>query len=246
MANLKVVLTRPQGENESLAELIDAEVLIRPLINLSAIPVDDHIKKIALGLDHYDKIIFVSKPAVRFGMEILDRYWPQWPAALGWLAVGPGTAAELDRYGIKASYPEQPGSEGLLELPELGDVRGEKVLIVRGRTGREMLGDALKKSGADVAYLEIYARTEIKYDDWAEHLSGDATQVVVLTSGEIAEHFVRQAGEVAGRCIAIVPSARVAELADASSFRKVINAGGASDQALYDAVLSVNVDDSRE
>ena len=58
-----VLLTRPPGENESLADLLLAQGLfpvIRPLIELSEKPIDSDMKGIALDLDRYDKIIFVS------------------------------------------------------------------------------------------------------------------------------------------------------------------------------------------
>ncbi len=238
MGNLQVVLTRPEGDNESLAERFEAPVLVRPLIKLSALPVTEDVKRIALELDRYDAIIFISKSAVLFGMEILDQYWPQWPVALSWFSVGSGTAGELDKFGVKARFPDRPGSEGLLALEELSEPEGQKVLIVRGKGGRELLAGELKARGAEVEYLEIYEREPIRHE-WDQLLDPEITHVVVLTSGEIAEQFTQQADDLLRQCIAIVPSTRVEELASVAPYLKVVNAGGASDQALYDAVLSV-------
>ena len=80
-----ILLTRPPGENESLADLLRLEGLspiIHPLIELAEKPVDPEMKRIALDLDRYDKVIFVSKSSVRFGLPILENYWPQWRFSL--------------------------------------------------------------------------------------------------------------------------------------------------------------------
>ena len=59
-----ILLTRPSGVNKPLADLFHAEGLspiVRPLIELVEKAVDQEMKQIALDLDRYDKIIFVSK-----------------------------------------------------------------------------------------------------------------------------------------------------------------------------------------
>jgi uroporphyrinogen-III synthase len=43
-------------------------------------------------------------------------------------------------------------------MPELGDVRGKRVVIFRGDGGRGQLGDALRQRGAEVTYVECYRR----------------------------------------------------------------------------------------
>ena len=233
-----VLLTRPPGENESLADLLRPEglsLIIRPLIELAEKPIDPAMKRIALDLDHYDKIIFVSKSSVRFGLPLLEDYWPQWPTSLEWFSVGPGTAEALKQYGVVASFPELAGSEGLLALAGLQEVAGERVLIVRGEGGRELLGQSLGESGASVTYLETYRRMLLQYD-----FSGLVTgSIVILTSAEILENFVPLVGDRLHEYHVVVPSSRLEEIARTHVFQWVTNAGGASDEALYDAVMKV-------
>lgn len=234
---MSILLTRPAGENETLATHLAAlrdDVVICPLIELSPIPVDESLKQAAMNLDHNDLIVFVSKSGVRFAMPLLDQYWPQWPAALVWLAVGAGTAHALEPYGVRAKCPDVAGSEGLLELPELGSVTGRQVVIVRGRGGRELLGNELIRRGATVNYLEVYERILLQEQQLVLAPPGSC---VVLTSAEILENFCGQVGDRVVDFSAIVPSARIADIAGKAGFRRVENAGGASDQALYDAVL---------
>jgi len=238
MNSKTILLTRPLGLNEPLAALFRADGLspiVRPLIELVQKPVDPKMKRIALDLDRYDKIIFVSKSSVHFGLPILDIYWPQWPISLEWFSVGSGTAAALKQFGVVASFPDLAGSEGLLALAGLQEVAGEQILIVRGAGGRELLGESLGESGASVTYLETYRRVLLQHDfsDLAAHFT------VVLTSAEILENFTSLSGESLHGYHAVVPSARLVDLARTYAFQGVTNAGGASDEALYDAVTKV-------
>ena len=236
-----VLLTRPEGENESLAGQLGAiniQTIQRPLLKLSAFELNGPLLQPAIDLDRYDKIIFVSKSAVRHAMPVLDGYWPQWPIRLTWLAVGQGTALLLDHYHVRALYPLNAGSEGLLELPQLADSRDERVLIVRGRGGRELIGLVLQDRGMTIEYWEVYERSPIEYTEWSSLSRSSTKLVVVLTSGEILSNFLQQAPALVPAASVVVPSERIAHLARAAGFREVKNAGGASDQALYDAILT--------
>jgi uroporphyrinogen-III synthase len=233
-----VLLTRPPGANESLAGLLRVyglSPIVCPLIELLEKSVDREMKRISLNLDRYDKIIFVSKTSVSFGLPFLENYWPQWPISLEWFSVGQGTAEALSQYGVVASFPDLAGSEGLLALAGLQKVAGEQILIVRGTGGRELLGRSLGESGASVTYLETYRRRLLQHD-FSRLVPGT---IVILTSAEILENFISLAGDRVRGYHAVVPSSRLEEIARSYVFQGVTNAGGASDEALYDAVIKV-------
>lgn len=232
---LNVLLTRPSGENDGLASMLrskSCQVTVRPMIEVSAVNLSAEMKQALMNFDDHDKVIFVSKSSVRFGLPLLDAYWPQWPLRLEWFAVGPGTAGALGQFQVQASFPDVAGSEGLLK--ELKSVSGQNVLIVRGQGGRELLGDQLKDRGARVSYLEVYHRTNVEHDD-IDLLPANTT--VVLTSVGILDSFCPQVGGRVSEFIAIVPSGRIAEIALERGFSRVKNAAGASDQALYDSIF---------
>jgi uroporphyrinogen-III synthase len=231
-----VLLTRPPGANESLAGMLRAEgffSIVRPLIELVEKPADREMKRISLDLDRYDKIIFVSKSSVSFGLPLLENYWPQWPPSLKWFSVGRGTATALSHYGVVASFPDLAGSEGLLALAGLQKVAGEQILIVRGAGGRELLGRSLGESGASVTYLETYRRRRLQHD-FSNLVPGT---IVILNSAEILENFVSLSGDRLREYHVVVPSSRLEDIAQSYGFQQVTNAGGASDEALYDAVI---------
>ena len=231
---MPIVLTRPEGENESLRRRLSAfDVLVLPLIELLALPLDEEVKKKAMDLDLFDEIVFVSRNAVRFGMPCLEPYWPQWPLKLKWLAVGGGTAEALASRNITAEFPDSAGSEGLLRLPTLQEVGGHRILISRGRGGRELLAAELAGRGALVEYLETYERRPVMQPGLEELPAGST---LVVTSAEILETAVSQLGGRQQGMKVVVPSERIATLARDSGFALVVNADGASGQALYDGV----------
>ena len=235
---MAVVLTRPEGENEGLRQRLSAfDVVVLPLIELLALPLDEATRKTAMALDLFDEIVFVSKSAVRFSMPCLERYWPQWPLKPRWLAVGSGTAAALESHNITAGFPDLAGSEGLLRLQALQEVGGHRVLISRGRGGRELLADELTGRGAAVEYLETYERRSVVQPELRELAAGST---LVVTSSEILETAVRQLRGRQKTMHVVVPSERIETLARDSGFAQVVNARGASEQALYDAVQMVS------
>src|SRR3970040_562339 len=75
-------------------------------------------------------------------------------------AIGRGSVKELARFGVTdAMAPlRRFDSEALLELPQLQQMQGKRVVIFRGEGGRELLGDTLAARGARVEYAECYHR----------------------------------------------------------------------------------------
>ena len=114
-------------------------------------------------------------------------------------------------------------------------VAGEQILIVRGKGGRELLGQSLIKAGASVTYLETYFRRLLPLD--FSNLT--AGTIVILTSAEILENFASLAGNRLSQFYAIVPSSRLVDLAKMRGFLGVANSSGASITALYDAVKAI-------
>jgi uroporphyrinogen-III synthase len=108
-------------------------------------------------------------------------------------------------------------SEALLAMPELAQMERQKVIIVRGRGGREWLKQSLESRGAQVGYLECYERC-LPQPDLAildDALAGNA--VVSIQSAEALHNLWRLAGEsrqaVMRQLLFLVPHPRVAEAA---------------------------------
>ena len=132
-----VLVTRPEGQAARLCDALALQgyaVHAQPLMELSALPqLAAADQRYLQNLDQYQHIIFISGNAVHFGMERVVANWPQLPLGINWYAIGASTAQLFAAYGVVPFSPAlEMTSEGLLALPTLQSVVGDKVLIVKG------------------------------------------------------------------------------------------------------------------
>ena len=183
---MNVALTRPVGKSEPLSELLTAQGIgsvICPVLQLDAVSVSDTASAMVAEAE---LAIFVSPDAVGF-FHSLDIALPSHCQVL---AVGQGTAKALqDKLAVKAKYPQQADSEGLLALPELAQVEGKRVLLVKGKGGRTLIANTLKSRGAILDNLVVYQRTPIKAnsDSWLDHWRSQQITGIVITSNTAAD-----------------------------------------------------------
>ncbi|MCB1644799.1 MAG: uroporphyrinogen-III synthase [Pseudomonadales bacterium] len=231
----KLLLTREHEQNQRLIGLLDPqlrqqlEIAELPLLEIVPLPVTAGMRQLVQDLDLFDHVIFISPNASRLGMLLLESFWPQWPIALRWYAVGRATAAELAPYGINVLLPREERTEGLLQLPSLQSPAGDKVLIVKGVGGRTHLAETLQARGAQISYLELYERRGLSYP--AEVLMSSPPDLVVVMSGEALQtlipalQYLRVHTRTAdGKpCLPdlLVPSTRLETMALAAGFDKV-------------------------
>ena len=241
MSGKGIILTRPAGYNDSLAEkLITAgyRVLERPLLSIEPMALDDAAKQRVMDLDRYHVAVFVSRNAVTHCMGHLQHYWPQWPAQLAWCAMGQRTAEDLRAFDIQAIFPEKQGAVGLIETMDWSDV--SKVLVVRGRGGLETFHDELNDRAIQVDYLEVYQRIARLQKSLAKEMVDLQFEVVILNSGEALASLVESLdGDLLGKLKAIVPTQRIAELARYSGLNDLLVSGSVSDDAVLTALASI-------
>jgi len=228
-----VIVTRPQRPAAVFASRIAAlggTPLIWPAIVI--LPPDDgaQLAEVHARLDRYDIAIFVSANAVEFGA----RPGRAWPDALRTFAPGPGTAEALAAAGITDTrIPAKSwDSEGLLELPDLADVEGKRVVIFRGEGGREFLGNALRMRGAIVDHVPCYRRVAPAggAEGLVEALRGGRAHALTLTSAEGLNNLMAALGDEGRERIAKLPvfaaHPRIAERAREHGLAAVETSGG--------------------
>jgi uroporphyrinogen-III synthase len=187
LAGLGILITRPALQAASFAEKIAAlggvPIAFPAIVILP--PTDPApLARVHERLSSFDAAIFVSANAVVYGAPESSR----WPKHLVAFAPGPGTAEALAASGIEAArIPATTfDSEGLLELPELQELDGKRILILRGEGGRDHLGGALSARGAIVLHVACYRRSkpESSHDGLLEAFAEGRIDAVTITSTE--------------------------------------------------------------
>jgi uroporphyrinogen-III synthase len=244
MRATRVLVTRPVGEaSQSLCALLSGagyDTYSQPLLALSdALELTAEQAEKVRELGAYQHIIFVSTNAVRVGMPLLQECWPQLPLGMNWYAVGEATAKSLSRFDITAITPgKNMTSEGLLALPYLQNVQGQRVLIVKGEGGRDTMRTELLHRGALVDELPCYRRSppELPAGALAAHIVQNEIDVILLSSGEGLANLLLLLSPAETNTVKdvglIVPSDRVAVMARDAGFKHVSTAENASDEAM--------------
>lgn len=217
----------------------------QPLLAVSPISLDAAQQAIAGRLERYAHCLFVSSNAARYGLECLLAGRPAWPGRVQCYAVGDSTADVLRAAGIAVHTPGlEMTSEGLLALPSLQSVAGERVLIVKGEGGRTALRQALAGRGAQVDELRCYRRSppDVAPEALQQLLDEQHVACILVSSGEALDNLkvflepVDTAQSTLQHCALVVPSARVAQQARAAGWQEVAVAANASDDAMLAAL----------
>jgi uroporphyrinogen-III synthase len=208
-----VLVTRPAAQAEGLCRLIEA-ANGRPLAvpGIEIAPAADPREAADLLSAAWDLMYFVSPNAVAHALALVPD--GSWSRVERIAAVGRATATALAEAGRAPDLvPEQRfDSETLLRMPELAEMQGRRVLIVRGDGGRALLGDTLRARGAEVAYAEVYRRLRPQFDpgpllaNWS-----DAVALVTATSDEVLLNLVEMLGPDGRAPLLATPLVVVAE-----------------------------------
>lgn len=245
----RILVTRPAGQADFLMQSLHAcgaEPVHFPLLAIEALDEQRdaekicHARALVQQLDNFHKIIFISTNAVAFGLPLIDAFWPQWPVGVEWYAIGSATRRALEQHDIvvTASDEQAMTSESLLSLPAFADLASQRVLIVQGEGGRELLSPLMQQRGARVDNLICYRRSVPPQlaGQW-QAIAAQPLQAVLISSGEGLQNWLGLPGVEQYRpCLLIAPSERVATQARAAGFLRVIAAENASDTAMLAAL----------
>ena len=228
LKGLSILVTRPRAQAARLAQLIEqagGRAHLFPAIEIEDVPVPPALSR----LTEFDLAIFVSPTAVAKAMPHVG----SWPEPVRVAAVGAGTRRELEKHGVGQVIAPTTGadSEALLALPQLGDLAGKRIAILRGDGGRALLGDTFVERGAKVEYLTCYRRLLPKPParPWK---AGDLAAVTVSSSQGLDNLFAVLEAAMLRATPLFVPHPRIAERARGLAVREVVLAGHADEEML--------------
>jgi uroporphyrinogen-III synthase len=269
-----VVITRPLAQARPLAERVAAlgrtvELLplleIRPLADTA--PLRAALAGLAAPVPDYALAAFVSPNAI----DAAFAHITQWPAGVTLAVLGEGSRAALAAHGVTPANAHivspadsaHSDSEHLLQTLDLAALRGRRVLIVRGESGRELMADGLRAAGAEVSVVAAYRRDVpaltpalsatlqrllAQQNDWIV-TSSEALRGLMLLLEELGGQASRAAPQHAAdsdgdstvakmqRQHLIVPHARIAETAKQFGFTR-LTLTGSGDERLLAALQS--------
>lgn len=235
LAGLRIAITRPAGQGETLADLIRAEggsPVVFPVIEIRDVADVKPLAALIDRLDDFDMAVFISANAVNKALNLVQSR-REWPAGLRVATIGKGSEQALERFGFVdiVAPTGRFDSEALLELAPLVDVADRRVVIFRGEGGRELLGETLSARGAIVEYAECYRRVRPDADVapllklWARgELDG-----ITVTSSEGLHNLYDMVGNLGQQWLRrtpmFAPHARIAASARALGMERVVETG---------------------
>ena len=241
LTGTRIAITRPAGTGSALARqvrMLGGTPLMLPGSSLRAVSDPRATAKALRTALRGDGVIFTSPAAVRFAARLA-----RLATRARVLAPGAGTSRALQRAGCaRVPAPTREDSEGILALPALRAVRGQRIAIVGAAGGRGLLARELTARGAHVSHVHVYQRVPARLD--ARHASA-LRQVrmrlyVLLSSAEALANILAALPDDARRAMlagtAVVSSDRLAEAAHAAGFARVLPAGSTHAADLLAAV----------
>jgi len=252
LAGLTVVVTRPDRQAGPLARLLreaGAAPVAFPTLVIERIELDD-AARVRCTPDAHDWVIFTSTNAVECAFAQLPR-----PARARVAAVGRATARALGELGVTvdATPAGVSDSEGLLATRDLAEVRGRRILILKGAGGRDMMRETLAARGAEVTLGVVYRRriatpTGAALEELARACSA-AAPVFAVTSVEVLDALLGLAPESRfprlKRAVLLVPGERVAAAGRERRWRgRILVAPSAEDATMVATLVRAAEDGS--
>lgn len=253
----RLLVTRAVHQSSAQQALIHSlggTAVCLPLIQIEPVSESDPAyadsKQHILDLDLYQTVIFVSPNAAKIGVEFIEDFWPQLPIGIDWIGIGQQTVKQLLQLGISAwSSDDGYDSEALLSSDRFQQVKDQRILILRGNGGRDLMKNTLTERGAKVDYGTVYYRRLPSYSEQTvkQKLLDEPLSALLVTSGEsllnlqtlMSIHLADRYQPLLNTLL-IVPSERIAVIARRLGYRRVRVAQGPDDDSMVRATLPGN------
>ena len=199
----RVVVTRTReqaSELSSMLETLGADVIELPTICIAPPSDKRDFAEAVVDAPHYDWLIFSSPNGVRRFFQAFFAVYEDIREIGGAriAAVGPGTAAELKKYGLMVDVmPQKAVAEELIaefdrKGDEFGGVANVTMLWVRGEQARRVIYDELMKRQAIVDECIAYSTVPETEDisGAQARLREEGADVITFTSSSTVRHFM--------------------------------------------------------
>jgi uroporphyrinogen III methyltransferase / synthase len=194
-----VAVTRARAQASGLAQRLarlGAEVVETPAIRIEPRPVADEVAQAAREIGSFALVCVTSPNGAGLLLDAVEAVGGDARSFAGVevAAIGPGTAAELARRGIRPDVvAEVSTAEGLLDALADIEVDGERVLVARAAEARDALPDGLSKRGAAVVVVPLYDTLAEQLDESAL-AAVERADYITFTSSSTVRFFIDAIG----------------------------------------------------
>ena len=203
LAGKTILITRAREQSSEFAARLKergADVIEFPTIEIVPPLHWKELDRAIERLDTYDWIIFTSVNGVSFFQQRLNVRGKGlgFPTSLKVCAIGPATAKELKKNGVRVDYtPKEYVAEAILEGFDKMNIRGERILLARVKKARDILPKGLRKMGAEVDVVEAYRTLKPRGGSkrLKEVLAQGKVDVITFTSSSTVNHFIELLGK---------------------------------------------------
>ena len=195
----RIAVTRARAQTSGLAarlRALGAEVAETPAIRIEPRAVEGELARAVAEIAGYALVVLTSPNGAQLLFDALLASGLDARALAGVTvaAIGPGTARELERHGVRADViPPRSIAESLAEELEGVEVEGRRVLIARASEARRVLPDALAARGAEVDVVALYDTVAEPLSD-AQREALAAADAVTFTSSSTVRFLLEALG----------------------------------------------------
>jgi uroporphyrinogen III methyltransferase/synthase len=198
----RILVTRARGQAAEFADLVTAfggEAICCPMIQIAPPDTWEAVDHTIRNLRQYHWLIFTSLNGVGPFMDRLrvQGFDARLLAGVRLCCIGPRTARELARYGLRADLiPTEFQAEGIIESLADRGLQGQRILIARAQVAREILPDQLRAQGATVDVVHVYrtVRPDTETVRLLDMFAGGGIDMVTFTSSSTVTNFVELLG----------------------------------------------------
>jgi len=204
----RIVVTRARAQASGFAaslRALGADVIQLPAIRVDAPEDGAGLRDAVARIAGFDWIVLTSANGVeRFFAEVRAQGRDARALANARVcAIGPATAAELEKHGVRADLvpPEFVGESAVDALAAAAELAGARVLVPAAADARPALADGLRARGAEVTQVVAYrtVRDGTNADEVRRALEAGEIDLLTFTAGSTARNFAALAGTGTGR-----------------------------------------------
>ena len=214
-----ILITRPDGQHESLvAGCKSLGFNVRHLPCLTITP-NDNTSELQQKIRLADIILFTSRNAVIHAHKQLPLPWVKKTVH----AIGATTAGTLSQLEQDTEFDPAPPFNSESYLHQISSKPPQKLLIVKGAGGRDLIASELNSKGWEVQTVDVYRRNlpDFSPEDISNAFRTPYPQIISITSNETLENLVTMAKDhwdLIKDLPLVVNSLRCQELANSLGF----------------------------